>query len=94
MELMDDISSILATVNDKPTAETAAPLLPDKLAKLAAMYATEGILTEPSSRDNPELEALEAAHEAAEKRMFDAAASIAEADGYGSDAMRQIISLF
>ncbi len=94
MKMTDDISAILATVKDKDSAEAAAALLPDKVASLATMYATGGIRTESGIADTPEQEALKAAYKAAEKRMFDAAASIAEADSYGSEAMQQIISLF
>ncbi len=91
---MDDISSIFATVKDKSSADAAAAILPDRVAKLASIYAEDGVVRFLNTMNTPEHKALSAELDAAEKRMFEAAAFLNGADCYGSAALQKIVSLF
>ncbi len=94
MATMDDICTILDTVKDRPSADAAAVPLSALLAKLAEMHARGSMLEEPAIAGKAEPAVPEAAFEAAEQRMCGRFMALAEADCYGSEALRKLVALF
>ncbi len=91
MLVTEDLTSVFASVTDKASADAAAEKLPALSEKMKAITAQAEGMQEPQIQGNPELEALEARHEATTRRLGEALMQLAMKNFYGSEALVQAL---